>query len=181
MSSVTHTFYEGHDLVVRCDLKGSKADLASIQGTAEFSMGHGGVHPGPFMNAIASVLGPSLSQLTYDSVRARALFEKGIVRVENGELNGSLTILFHGTYVVAANGLDFLLNIKLPKKSSSSFIGWKYSMPVDVIIGGTLSHPTCHLKTSQMIGSALNKVKQHIGGAVNNILKNSIGQILNSR
>ena len=162
---ITHDMYQGKDLKVVCDLHGKSPDLAAIEGSVDLSMGSGEIHPSPLIKTIAAVIDPSLSKLTYDSLKARALFEKGTIRVENGELHGGLDLLVHGTYTAATGALNFLAQAK----------GKRYSLPVDFAIGGTIDHPTCRLKTSQVIRGAVQKM----GGSVTDMLKKSIGGIFN--
>jgi hypothetical protein len=179
--SIAQTSYEGRDLKVQCNLKGGAAELGRIEGSAELSMNQGEIHPGPFIKALAAVIDPSLSRLTYDSLKARILFNKGTVRVQNGELHGSFDILANGTYTTATNALDFLLKMKVRKTSLIPWVGWNYSVPVDISIGGTPDHPTCRLKTTQMIRGVIHGIKERTVGTVKDILKNSLDEIFNAR
>jgi hypothetical protein len=177
VAQVTHPNYDGKALKLQCDLSGKGADPVYLKGTANINMGQGTLHNIPLVSALAAVIDPALSQLTYDSIVARMNFENGKMHLIQGDLNGQVSVLTTGAYTFENSGLDFTVHVKVPKDQVSPVIA-QYAatgdvVPVDLGLGGTLARPRYSLKAAEMVKQKVtDEIKQKAGEAIQEGLKN---------
>jgi hypothetical protein len=177
VAQVTHPNFDGKAFKFVCDLTGRGSNPATLKGTASVDGAQGAIHDIPIVSSLASVIDPSLKELSYSSIIAKMNFDAGKMHLTQGDLNGPVSVSATGTYTFENSGLDFAVHATVPANQVSPVIA-QYAavgdvVPLDLTLGGTLDKPKYSLKAAQMIkNKAMDTLKQQAGQALQQGLKN---------
>lgn len=179
VGQVTHPYYAGGPLKLTADLSGKGSDTQRLKGTAGVQMGRGEVQNIPLVSALARVIDPTMSVLSYDSLMASLVFDNGKVRVTDGRLNGQISLTVTGTYTFQNDGLDFNAQVRIPKDkvhpiiAQYAAVGTDDVVPVNMGVGGTLEKPRYSLKAAEMVKERVTEeIKQKAGDLIQKQLQN---------